>query len=365
MEQLNFDIGAKVYCGEESCGKLHKVVIDPHTNQVTDLVVERGFLKKTDRVLPVSAVERTKDHSIYLDIAADEIKNYPEYREVEFMEPAPGWGQVEQYKAKQTVCKPSVYMPICPEPVVPRIRHRIHEGIPSVKKVIEAGTLVETLDGEFGKVDHVLVDSRSGKITYLVVRKGLIPKYPVIPIEMVENVGEESIFIKKKEEELEDLPRYTPRDDEAILATLQNRLEESLFDLDGVEATVEGSIVRLTGQVKGMAARRRAEAIARSVEGVIDVENALDTGRIVRARVITALFNDPRTKLAVIEVIDEQGMITLRGRVDSPEIREAAEEIASEQPGVVGVINALRVQADDDTRLFTPWSIITIQRRRF
>ena len=365
MEQLHFDIGAKVYCGEESCGKLHKVVIDPHTNQVTDLVVERGFLKKTDHVLPVSAVERTKDHSIYLDVAADEIEDYPEYREVEFMEPEPGWGQVEEYKAEQTVCRPSAHMPICPEPVVPRIRHRTHEGVPGVKKVLEAGTPVETVDGDFGKVDHVLVDSRSGQITYLVVRKGLIPEYPVIPIEMIENVGERGVFIKKREEELEDLPRYTPRDDEGILAALEGRLDESLLDLDGVEATVEGGVVRLTGQVRDMAARRRVEAIARSVEGVIDVENALDTGRIVRARVTTALFNDPRTKLAVIEVIDEQGMITLREQVDSPEVREAAEEIASEQPGVVGVINALRVQADDDTRLFTPWSIVTIQRRRF
>jgi sporulation protein YlmC with PRC-barrel domain len=94
--------------GGESCGKLHKVVVDPHAKQVADLIVERGFLRKTDRVLPVSVVERT---------------------------------------------------------------------------------------GDLGKLDHVLVNSRSGQMTHLVVRTGLIPEYRVIPIDMVQDVTETSVFL--------------------------------------------------------------------------------------------------------------------------------------------------------------------------
>jgi osmotically-inducible protein OsmY/uncharacterized protein YrrD len=363
MEKLDLDIGAKVYGGEESCGKLRKVVVDPHTKQVTDLVVERGFLRKTDRVLPVSAVERTGDHGIVLDIACDELGNYPEYRQVEFTKPAPGWGKTGQYKAEHTVCRPSPYMLICSEPVVPRVRHRVHEGIPSTSEVIHAGTPVQTIDGDLGKVDHVLVNSRSGQITHLVVRKGLIPEYPVIPIDMVQDVTETSVFLRKSGEELESLPRYTPGDDGDILAALQNRLEASFFDLDDVKAAVENGIVGLTGKVRDVVAKRRAEAIARSVEGVIDVDNTLDVDTTAASPVAAALASDPRTSLAAIEVIDEQGMITLRGKVDSPEIREVAEGIAAEQPDVVGVINALQVLPDDDTRLFSPWSVAAADRR--
>jgi osmotically-inducible protein OsmY/uncharacterized protein YrrD len=365
MEQFKFAIGAKVYGGENPCGKLRKVVVDPHTNQVTDLIVERGFLKKTGRVLPVSAVERTEDQGIYLDVACDDLENYLEYRQVDFTKPAPGWGRTEPYKAEHTVCRPDLYMTICTEAVVPRVRYRVHEGIPSTSEVIQAGTPVKTIDGDLGKVDHVLVNSWSGQITHLVVRKGLIPQYPVIPIDMVENVSEESIFVKKREKELEGLPRYTPRDDDDILTALQNDLDASLFDLSGVKATVENGIVRLMGQVRDMAAKRRAEAIARSVEGVIDIENVLDADTIAASQVTAALASDPRTSLAVIEVIDEQGTITLKGQVDSPEIREAAEEIVGEQPGVVSVINALQVSPDDDTRLFSPWLVAAAGRRRF
>ena len=62
-----------------------------------------------------------------------------------------------------------------------------------------------------------------------------------------------------------------------------------------------------------------------------------------------ALADDPRTDLAVIEVISERGIVTLKGKVDSTDVREAAEEITSGQPGVIKVINALEVEPDEDT----------------
>jgi osmotically-inducible protein OsmY len=49
-------------------------------------------------------------------------------------------------------------------------------------------------------------------------------------------------------------------------------------------------------------------------------------------------------KLWTSEVVNEQGVIALKGQVDSPEIREAAEEIAANQSGVSAVINMLEVK---------------------
>jgi osmotically-inducible protein OsmY len=59
--------------------------------------------------------------------------------------------------------------------------------------------------------------------------------------------------------------------------------------------------------------------------------------------VTEALLNDSRTKQAVIEVIDQRGMITLIGVVDSVETSRAAEEIARQQPAVVSVVNELKI----------------------
>lgn len=61
-------------------------------------------------------------------------------------------------------------------------------------------------------------------------------------------------------------------------------------------------------------------------------------------RVANALLEDPRTQEAVIEVANERGIITLTGTVDSDEIRHAAEKLARLQPGVITVVNELKVE---------------------
>jgi osmotically-inducible protein OsmY len=61
-------------------------------------------------------------------------------------------------------------------------------------------------------------------------------------------------------------------------------------------------------------------------------------------QVESALINDPRTHNAVIQVDNSNGIITLSGAVDSPAISEAAEEVASQQSGVIKVVNQLHIR---------------------
>ena len=63
----------------------------------------------------------------------------------------------------------------------------------------------------------------------------------------------------------------------------------------------------------------------------------------VTKQITDALMNDPRTKDIAIDVIYNQGMVILSGTVRSPEVAQAAEEIARAQPGVVIVTNELKV----------------------
>jgi osmotically-inducible protein OsmY len=45
----------------------------------------------------------------------------------------------------------------------------------------------------------------------------------------------------------------------------------------------------------------------------------------------------------VIEVANDRGVVTLKDTVNKEQIRQAAEEIASEQEGVINVINEIKV----------------------
>ena len=84
MNDFDFNIGAQVHCQDGQCGKLAKVVVNPDTLQVTDLIIEEGFLLKRARVFPISVVESTTAEDIYLSVHSDDLGNYREYREIEY-----------------------------------------------------------------------------------------------------------------------------------------------------------------------------------------------------------------------------------------------------------------------------------------
>ena len=348
MARHDYNIGAPVHCRDGDCGRLHKVVVDPHTQRVTDLIVERGFLLTTDRVLPVDTVERATGEDIYLSISSKALDDYPEYRVIEFEEPAPGVKDA-MYDRGDVRCWMQGYRMACREPVVPMVRMEVQEGVPRGRAVIEQGALVVNRQGTVGEVDHMLVDSKTGKVSHLVVRRGLLPYYPIVPISAVKAIRDDSVKVSLGQKEMDTLPRYRRRCGSDIESELRNRLAELSVDLGQIEISVEGGTVLLVGSVNDIAAKRRAEGIARSVEGVIDVQNELTTEIGLTTRVMNALLSDPWTQLSVIQVVNERGVVTLKGTVDSIEASEAAVEIAVDQPGVVSVVNALEVAPDEDT----------------
>ena len=64
-----------------------------------------------------------------------------------------------------------------------------------------------------------------------------------------------------------------------------------------------------------------------------------ETRTDLQTRVQRALMDDSRTKDYAVEVLDNNGVIILRGAVPSREASTAVEMVAKEVEGVVSVIN--------------------------
>ena len=64
-----------------------------------------------------------------------------------------------------------------------------------------------------------------------------------------------------------------------------------------------------------------------------------ETRTDLQSRVQRALMDDSRTKDYAVEVMDNNGVIILRGAVPSREASTAVEMVAKEVEGVVSVIN--------------------------
>jgi osmotically-inducible protein OsmY/sporulation protein YlmC with PRC-barrel domain len=351
MDEFNFNIGAVVTCRGDRCGRLTKVAVDPQTAQVTDLIIETGVLGSTWLVLPVSAVMRATEEAIDFDIPEDTLRDYPSYREVEYTEP-------DTLSRRRVITRPEVeheaHSGMLYPPTFPTVRHRLHEGVSADKAVLERGTEVRTADGAVGHLDHLRVDRETDRITHLVIDRGLLAPGFVVPIQQVRRVQEDVIYIET-ERDLADYDRYIAREEADIWRDLREHVEELAPD-GGITMTLDRGVLRLTGIARNVATKRRLEAASRSVGGIIDVENELDTDTAIVARVVAALAVDPRTELAVLAVASRQGEVRLIGQVDDATIRHAAGAIAAEQPGVVGVRNELEIAPDDATEwlMFRP-----------
>jgi osmotically-inducible protein OsmY len=68
----------------------------------------------------------------------------------------------------------------------------------------------------------------------------------------------------------------------------------------------------------------------------------------IREKVEDALSGDPRTQDAAIEVLNENGVVTLGGTVPERETSTAAESIAEQVDGVVSVVNEIQVRNVDE-----------------
>ncbi|MBN1399308.1 MAG: BON domain-containing protein [Anaerolineae bacterium] len=349
--QIDFHIGADVVCEDEQCGRVSKLVIDPHTHRVTDLVVRKGLLFTKATVVPVESVEEASEEIVQLSLPKDKLSELPEYREREYVAPPEGWKE-DRFKPEWMLHRVVPGGIIRPVPVAPMIVHRVHEGISPTETVIERGLDVVGVDGGIGSVDHVLIDRETGEMKLLVVDRGLLRDDVVIPVRYVRSVTDERITVDLSEAQVDELYHYTPRSPVDILAEVKDKLSRIPVDPDSIEIELDGGILRLAGIVPNVRIKRRIVGTVWPIEGVLHVDDHLETAETIQARVMAALRSDPRTDLASIDVVARQGIVTLSGQVDSQGIKDAAGKLAAEQEGVVQVINDLEVAEDEDS-----WSL--------
>jgi uncharacterized protein YrrD len=198
MSRNEFKIKAEVYCRDERCGKLAGLVLEPSAYRVTDLIVESGFLAKQFKILPLKVVDHTSEEGVYLSIGRNMLSGYPAYRVIEYDEPAAGLAT----QTTEVTTSFGIHGPT--EAAVPMVHRKIREGTVPGQRVIEDGMPVKNLAGTVGKVEGLIVNGELGTITDLAMRRGLIfIERLLIPIEMVESIDEEYVFVTEIDEALE------------------------------------------------------------------------------------------------------------------------------------------------------------------
>jgi len=209
MNAFDLHIGTKVRCLDGRCGKLAKIAVNPTTLQVTDLIVEEGFLLKQARAVPISTVAYAEPKDILLLLSSDDLRGYAEYREKVFERPATAQ-EGHSGSSTEEVSYPSFTTPYDPGMRVGIVKEKIRQGLSSELELISKGTLVKNSEGIVGRLSHLMTDPETGEITNLVVQQGfMFPEQLVVPVYFVESISEDGIFLILLDEELDRFWKQT------------------------------------------------------------------------------------------------------------------------------------------------------------
>jgi osmotically-inducible protein OsmY len=209
---------------------------------------------------------------------------------------------------------------------------------------VRAGDQVFCRDEHVGGVSLILLNP-TGRVEGFVMHTGHLPgRNLIVPVAWVQEAERENVYLSVERWVLESLPDYRP--DDALAADVDNALCADdilrMGDYHVIDVTVQDGIVRLRGHVDTRMNKSRAEDAARSVAGVLRVENHLVVDADLVMGVAQVLSRDDRTRLARVAVGARNGYIVLSGQVASAAVREAAEEVAASVPQVRVIINHLQ-----------------------
>jgi uncharacterized protein YrrD len=211
---MKYNIDAKVFTADdEKVGNIDRIVIDPDTKEVTNLVVQKGFIFTTDKVVPASLVDSATEERVNLKQKVDDLDEFPDFVETYYVPLRHGYPTVPVRNMAHSYYW---YPPIGWHRGVTTYElpnYVVKSGnIQADAVVLEEGTMVFTSDQEHvGDIDRVFTDTDSGRISHIVISKGLfLTKEKLIPTSWIKKAFRNEIHLSVSSELVESLPDYEP-----------------------------------------------------------------------------------------------------------------------------------------------------------
>jgi len=202
----------------EKVGTLDRVVIDPRTNEVINLIVGKGILFREDKVIPVTLVDAANEKQIRLKETNQDIeKDFPNFEESHYVTLDQTEGVEQAVDATYWYPPASFGWPagagaypgfFMPQRYVLRTERNIREG----SVALEEGARVISRDGKhIGNVEQLITESEENQSTHFVVGAGfLLKEHKLVPAYWISKVEEEQIHLSVDARLFERLPEYQP-----------------------------------------------------------------------------------------------------------------------------------------------------------
>ena len=201
-ETTPFTIGTDVSCSDGACGKVTCVVVDPVARTVTHLVVEPKHRRDVGRLVPLGLADATAD-PIRLRCTLADFGKLDPAEETQFLPGTPGY---PGYDPEQVLCMPYYGMGIggggnyIPQTVT-------YDTVPLDEVEVRRGEHVHATDGHIGKVQGLVIDPDSHRVTHVLLQEGHLwgRREVAVPIGAVTGV-DDGIRLNITRRQVQDLP---------------------------------------------------------------------------------------------------------------------------------------------------------------
>ncbi len=215
--EIEIKEGTSVFTSDgKEVGKINRFVLDPATNEVTHIVVQKGWLLPEDKVIPMAMIGTATEERVVLNERIDDLDQLSPFEETHYVElndadrdptgpstyryaPAYYW-----YPSSVNTGYPA-FGPAYGWPPVETTRNIPADTIP-----LKEGSAVISSDGKHvGDVERLFINAESNKATHFLISKGLLFKErKLIPAHWVRSVEEDKVHLSVPSRLLERLPSY-------------------------------------------------------------------------------------------------------------------------------------------------------------
>ena len=214
---------------EQTVGTVDHLVVDPTTLLVTHFVVRRGWLwTRKLHIVPLERVASVSEAGVRLNMTVEELDQAPLYHAHatdEQIALALQRALETDPRTRLTGLRVEVRDGVVRfiGTMTDTVREAAREIASNIRGVVgfdedlavpifpplQIGAPVHARDGSYGTIRKIVVDPHARRVTHIVLRKGeLLDKDRVLPIERIERIDLDGLYLNGTAEELNQYPAY-------------------------------------------------------------------------------------------------------------------------------------------------------------
>ncbi len=155
---LDLTLSAPVHATDAAIGRVENVIIDPHLGRATHIVVREDALPNTLRLVAEKYIAAATPEAVRLNIPQKRASQLKQYIQADYFAPDYFLSLAKAEHLKL--------------PMAPASFTLEHPATPEGSVALAGHEPVRASDGPVGRVDGVLCDGHTGRVTHLLLRHG-------------------------------------------------------------------------------------------------------------------------------------------------------------------------------------------------